>query len=457
MRKLIVLLCGLLLVSMAFANMTEDRGPIAEPITYPPMDDPWDILAWFDAQVITGDDQLLGCEYAGDMFWLSGGGGTSGLVPNTVYALNSDGTFNFSFEQWSSAGWGWRDLAYDGSYLYGSDDYVVDAWDLTGTAAPAMNINGPISPCRALAYDPLTDSFWTQSFGGPCNNFDRAGGVIWSGASGVTAAYGMMWDELTDMLWIYDQTGNPSTTIHEFDPVAHTLTGFSYNIPLIGPSSDQIAGGCGYTQEYSTVSVMVGVTQGTPNDLLFVMEMPLSPTPVVLTAFNANVVDNGVLLTWNTASEIECHSWTVERNGVEVATLPGAGTTEEPQSYSYLDEVGNGTYTYQLKQTDVSGASSYSDEITVTVAVANVYDLAQNFPNPFNPSTSISYSLANGDFVNLTVYDVTGSEVATLVNGYRDAGSYDVSFDAAGLTSGIYFYKLTAGDFTSIHKMVLMK
>lgn len=181
------------------------------------------------------------------------------------------------------------------------------------------------------------------------------------------------------------------------------------------------------------------------------------PTPVTLTAFEANVVENGVLVTWNTASEIECYSWYVERNGQHVATLAGHGTTTEPQSYSYLDDVGAGEYTYTLKQVDISGQVNTMGDRTVTVGFAAEYSLAQNFPNPFNPTTTINYSLENDGFVNLSVYDLSGRTVATLVNREMTAGQHEYHFDATGLTSGVYFYKLTSGDFNAMNKMVLTK
>jgi penicillin amidase len=83
--------------------------------------------------------------------------------------------------------------------------------------------------------------------------------------------------------------------------------------------------------------------------------------------------------------------------------------------------------------------------------------LHQNYPNPFNPTSKIKYSVPVAEFVTLIVYDVLGSEVATLVNEEKPAGSYDVEFDATVLSSGIYFYRLRAGDFIQAKKMVLMK
>jgi hypothetical protein len=85
------------------------------------------------------------------------------------------------------------------------------------------------------------------------------------------------------------------------------------------------------------------------------------------------------------------------------------------------------------------------------------YILSQNYPNPFNPSTVIKYQLPEVAQVSLVVYDIMGREIATLVNGFQNAGSYDVTFNANGLSSGIYFYKLNANGKQLINKMLLMK
>ncbi len=87
------------------------------------------------------------------------------------------------------------------------------------------------------------------------------------------------------------------------------------------------------------------------------------------------------------------------------------------------------------------------------------FDLKQNYPNPFNPITTIEYSVPQNSFVSLKVYDVAGKEVATLVNTQVSAGNYSVNFNADSyrLSSGIYFYKLTAGDQVSVKKLILIK
>jgi len=85
------------------------------------------------------------------------------------------------------------------------------------------------------------------------------------------------------------------------------------------------------------------------------------------------------------------------------------------------------------------------------------FRLEQNYPNPFNPSTTIRYQIPINSHVSLKVYDVLGNEVATLVDEYREAGRYEVEFNAKGLASGVYFYKLQAGIFVETKKMLLVK
>lgn len=87
----------------------------------------------------------------------------------------------------------------------------------------------------------------------------------------------------------------------------------------------------------------------------------------------------------------------------------------------------------------------------------NGFKVEQNFPNPFNPNTTISFSIAKSDNVKLVVSDVLGKEVAVLVNEFKSAGRYDINFDASALSSGIYFYTLTSGNFTETKKMFLIK
>ena len=87
----------------------------------------------------------------------------------------------------------------------------------------------------------------------------------------------------------------------------------------------------------------------------------------------------------------------------------------------------------------------------------NIFSLEQNYPNPFNPTTVIEYSIQNGGMVRLTVYDILGQEIVTLVNNAQTPGLYEVEFNAQNLTSGIYFYRLTVGSLSEAKKLMFLK
>ena len=85
------------------------------------------------------------------------------------------------------------------------------------------------------------------------------------------------------------------------------------------------------------------------------------------------------------------------------------------------------------------------------------FSLGQNYPNPFNPATTINFSIPETQFVTLKIFNVLGQELKTLVNGIKEAGVYKINFDASSLNSGLYFYKLEAGSFNAVKKMMLTK
>ena len=128
-------------------------------------------------------------------------------------------------------------------------------------------------------------------------------------------------------------------------------------------------------------------------------------------------------------------------------------------SYSYVDKsVGNaGKYYYRLKQIDNDGSFKYSSIVEADVNSPSVFALNQNYPNLFNPSTIISYSLPIASNVKLIVYNAIGQPIRVLENGFKNSGTYNVAFNASELSSGIYFCKIEAGQFSQIRKMMLVK
>lgn len=185
--------------------------------------------------------------------------------------------------------------------------------------------------------------------------------------------------------------------------------------------------------------------------------------PVELNSFTSVISENNVVLNWSTATEKNNNGFFVERksgndNWQSVGFVKGVGTSTEAQSYSFTDRgLSVGTYTYRLKQVDLDGSFAYSKEIFADLTVPAQFSLDQNYPNPFNPATTIKFGLATDSKVMLRVFDVTGQEVMTLINKDMKAGHHEVSFNASKLNSGVYFYKLEAGNFSSIKKMMLIK
>ena len=120
--------------------------------------------------------------------------------------------------------------------------------------------------------------------------------------------------------------------------------------------------------------------------------------------------------------------------------------------------------TISINGTQFGNSKTVNYNTGSTIGITNIssempdgYTLSQNYPNPFNPSTNLEFGISKSGFVSLKIFNTLGKEVATLVNENLSAGTYKYSFDASGLTSGIYFYTLTAGEFTETKRMLLVK
>lgn len=189
--------------------------------------------------------------------------------------------------------------------------------------------------------------------------------------------------------------------------------------------------------------------------------------PVELTSFTANLFNNDVELKWVTATELNNRGFIIQRkkilnieneNWESIGFVDGNGTTTEPNEYLFIDKnLEAGRYQYRLKQMDFNGSESYSNVIDVEIIFPPEFILYQNYPNPFNPSTIISWQSPVGSHNLLKVFDVLGNEIATLVDEYKEAGIYNVEFNASELPSGIYVYELKAGSYSLRKKMLSLK
>jgi photosystem II stability/assembly factor-like uncharacterized protein len=217
------------------------------------------------------------------------------------------------------------------------------------------------------------------------------------------------------------------------------------------------------------------------NDVLDLNEAPSIPTGLDVTLQS----ENTVLLSWipatddHTPAAALTYDLVIVRNGTHVpigkpdaptntilTRLPEPGNISAVTEWS-LTRLQDGYYEWRLRAVDAAYVGSFIAVGQFSIGVVSVgdtednlprdYSIEQNYPNPFNPATTIRYSIPKEGLVSLKIYNIIGEEVTSLVDEIKQAGNYDVTFDAKNLSSGVYFYRLQAGSFTEIKKMVLLR
>ncbi len=195
------------------------------------------------------------------------------------------------------------------------------------------------------------------------------------------------------------------------------------------------------------------------------------PLPVELTSFSAATIGSTIKLNWQTATEVNNYGFEVERCSLsterqawdKIGFVNGNGNSNSPKNYSFVDDFAGkpayrtGRYSYRLKQIDNDGQFEYSKTIEVDINGVKKFELSQNYPNPFNPTTTIRFNLSDAGNVKLTLFNILGQELRTLVNEFKESGVHTINFDASDLKSGMYIYKIEAGGFIQTRKMTLIK
>jgi hypothetical protein len=202
------------------------------------------------------------------------------------------------------------------------------------------------------------------------------------------------------------------------------------------------------------------------NNSATVLNVELEPNfiiPVELVSFTANVSENNVILNWSTATEtnnsgFQVQRCTEEKNWFAISFVEGMGNSAKPNEYKLVDKnLTPGKYGYRLKQIDYDGSFEFSKTIEAEIHPPIEFSLKQNYPNPFNPNTTIEFSLPHSSYVDLKIFDALGNEVQTFLNNQFEAGKHIYEFNASKLSSGIYFYRLAAGEYSQIRKLILLK
>jgi hypothetical protein len=253
-------------------------------------------------------------------------------------------------------------------------------------------------------------------------------------------------------------------------------------LPAVEPATPTV-GPVTTTQSDATSLPYIALRQGTASSSPLVTVDAIrvglawndAPLPVQLASFTGTSTSVGcVRLNWTTMSEVNNYGFSVQRSRDRIAIIdvpnsfvPGNGTTNERHEYAFREcGVSSGTWYYRLRQIDLDGSEHFSEWIHVEVLgvtsvgenVPKQFALKQNFPNPFNPETTIHFSVEREGRATLRVFNIIGQPVAVLYDDVAQPSTqYSVKFDGKQLTSGIYFYKLESGNQSAMKKLMLLK
>ncbi len=260
-----------------------------------------------------------------------------------------------------------------------------------------------------------------------------------------------------------------------------TTSGFTANQVVTTPITYTVPANFDITQCKITVFVTTKITltvNGQPRPTNMAIQQAwqepvlttLSTIPVELISFNAVQIDEGVRLDWRTASESNNKGWTIERRVVDgewsdLGFVAGRGTTLEDNGYQFVDgnTVSGETYDYRLRQMDFDGSTDYSPVFRIMVTpTPTATRMLPNYPNPFNPSTSIVVELADQSDLNVGVYDMLGRLVKTLASGMHVAGGHVLDWDGtdnsgASVEAGIYFARMVTPTHSQTIQMQMVK
>jgi photosystem II stability/assembly factor-like uncharacterized protein len=185
--------------------------------------------------------------------------------------------------------------------------------------------------------------------------------------------------------------------------------------------------------------------------------------PVELISFSLEQIDNKILITWTTATETNNNGFEVFRSKdliewESIGFVQGNGSTTSKSNYTFSDtKLSGARFYYKLKQIDYDGSYEFSEIVSIDIFIDN-YFLYQNYPNPANPTTSITFSIPQKTNVKIEFYQITGEKIKEIINEEKDKGIYKIDINLSNYASGIYFYKMiTKSGYTATKKIVLIK
>jgi photosystem II stability/assembly factor-like uncharacterized protein len=234
---------------------------------------------------------------------------------------------------------------------------------------------------------------------------------------------------------------------------------YDYGNTWIDISNDIPAGFSGFHAATNTAGYAVGSAG------LIVHYMDTTYVPVEVISFTTKIETNEIIIAWITASELNNYGFEIQRSVDDkvwenIGFVAGHGTSTVTSHYQFIDPtINRREISYRLKQIDFDGTFTLSQIVIVHIEnYPSAFSLYQNFPNPFNPNTEITFEIPYQSQVRIILYNITGQETKTIINRKYDAGFHSILLNANDLSSGIYFYRMTTDNgYTAIKKLTIMK
>lgn len=414
------------------ANGQDPRGPVVSDDNE--LDELWQLLFAFDLDSV--EFRNRGVTHDDRYIWVSGSDNLNPAPPNKLYRYSNDGVLLGTYDQPvpNAGSVGFYGLAWDGEYLYGAEDHYLYKMQYVDDSIVAVDsIEIPVNPARYLAYDPDHDWFWMGDYSTPLYAVDRSGTVQANYSFEFIVSSVAYYQEDPEGLKVYlvSRDANDETiTVHKMDPATGAVS-FGASLAADGLAVKDID----ITYHWNPIKwSMLAMFDGlTDVDQMKVWE----------------VGDNSVWLSVNP------DLGTIEPGESQTVNVTMRGMDLPPDTYSTwlrfdhhtCDEV-----TYVPVNLTTLGVE---DQQVSTQPLEWAFDGA--YPNPFNPTSTIRFSLKQTTSVQARLFNIMGQQVAVIQNGVMTAGHHEMVVDGSNLASGVYFLAFQAGPLHTTKKLVLLK
>lgn len=395
-----------------------------------------------DLEGPTSDNLCLGVEHAGGGLWVSGAAGSPAADPNWLYRFDRDGVLSRTLPQPGGGGWGWRDLCWDGQFLYGASAGDIMQIDTADGDTTGVRITSPCAVARGLAYDGSADRFYVTDFGDSIYQVDRAGAVHQSWAN-PRNTFGLAWDAAADGPWLWclndSFAGGSFLSADQFDPRAGIYTGLRFGCNAIDPANAAAGGLAFSTALVPGRGTLIALLQDWHDRLVAYDVRP----------------DNARWLALSRTA----------------LTLPPAGTDSVRLTF---DNAGlDSALAYRAWIRVATGVAGRGDSVLavlrspsgvggVAPITAPGFSLLPCRPNPARARTAITFSLPSDQDAELALYNIAGQLVRTLLAGRTAAGWHTVDWDGTDrrgrlVGSGVFLCRLRAGAGQRTIRMALVR